>query len=135
MAERHGLIVGTRGSRLAMRQTQLVLDLLRETRPDLQIEVKDIRTEGDRRPAESLTRIGGQGVFVKEIEAALLRCEIDFAVHSLKDVPAELTAGCAIVAIPKRGDPRDALVARDGAVRRRPRSHAGSSLARSRHAR
>jgi hydroxymethylbilane synthase len=115
VAERHGLIVGTRGSRLAMRQTQLVLDLLRETRPDLQIEVKGIRTEGDRRRAESLTRIGGQGVFVKEIESALLRREIDFAVHSLKDVPAELTAGCTIAAMPERGDPRDALVARGGA--------------------
>lgn len=115
MAARRTLIVGTRGSRLALRQTELVVEALRAHYPKLQIEPKEIRTEGDRRAHDSLLRIGGQGVFVKEIEAALLRGEIDFAVHSLKDMPAELAAGCVIAAVPERGDPRDALVSRDSA--------------------
>jgi hydroxymethylbilane synthase len=108
------LIAGTRGSRLALRQTELVLDALREVHPGLEIEVREIRTEGDRSDAP-LSAIGGQGVFVKEIEAALLRKEIEFAVHSLKDLPPELPEGLVIAAIPERGDPRDALVTRDGA--------------------
>lgn len=115
MAARRALVAGTRGSRLALRQTGLVVELLRAQQPELHIEVKEIRTEGDRRPGESLTLIGGQGVFVKEIESALLRGEIDFAVHSLKDVPAEIAAGCVLAAMPQRGDPRDALVTRNGA--------------------
>jgi hydroxymethylbilane synthase len=109
------LAVGTRGSRLALHQTQLVLDLLRAQHPEMQIAVREIRTEGDKRPGESLARIGGQGVFVKGIEAALLRREIDFAVHSLKDVPADIADGCALAAIPRRADPRDALVTRAAA--------------------
>jgi len=75
--------------------------------------MREIKTEGDRRAGESLVAIGGQGVFVKEIEAALLRREIDFAVHSLKDVPADLADGCIIAAVPERVDPRDALVTRN----------------------
>jgi hydroxymethylbilane synthase len=107
------LIVGTRGSRLALRQTELVIDALRASLPSIDVTVREVRTEGDRRANEPLSRIGGQGVFVKELEAALLRGEIDLAVHSLKDVPADLTPGCALAAYPERADPRDALVARD----------------------
>ncbi len=114
MTTRSTLTVGTRGSRLALRQTELVVTKLRGQVPGLQIDVREIRTEGDRRSAESLTAIGGQGVFVKEIEAALLSREIDFAIHSLKDVPAELADGCVIAAVPERADPRDALVTRNG---------------------
>ncbi len=116
MAGRRTLVVGSRGSRLALRQTELVVGPLRERHPDLQIDVREIRTEGDRRPEDSLTQIGGQGVFVKELESALLRGEIDFAVHSLKDMPADLAPGCEIAAVPQRGDPRDALVSRHGAT-------------------
>lgn len=104
------LVVGTRGSRLALRQTQLVVDALRARFPNIELAIREVRTEGDRRAGEPLSRIGGQGVFVKELEAALLRGEIDLAVHSLKDVPAELADGCTLAAFPKRGDPRDALV-------------------------
>ncbi len=114
MSPRRTLTVGTRSSRLALRQTELVVSKLRERQPDIDIAVREIRTEGDRRQGESLATIGGQGVFVKEIEAALLRREIDFAVHSLKDVPADLAEGCVIAAVPQRGDPRDALVTKDG---------------------
>lgn len=115
MAARRTLTVGTRGSRLALRQTELVVAKLCQRNAEIGIDVREIRTEGDRRPGESLAAIGGQGVFVKEIEAALLRREIDFAVHSLKDVPADLAEGCVIAAVPQRADPRDALVAHHGA--------------------
>lgn len=106
-------VVGTRGSRLALRQTELIIEALRARSPGVKLLVSEIRTEGDRRPDEPLSRIGGQGVFVKELEAALLRGEIDLAVHSLKDVPADLAPGCALAAFPPRADPRDALVTRD----------------------
>jgi hydroxymethylbilane synthase len=109
------LTVGTRASRLALRQTEIIADALRERHPEIEIDVREIRTEGDRRASESLAAIGGEGVFVKEIEAALLRHEIDFAVHSLKDVPADLADGCVIAAVPQRADPRDALVTSNGA--------------------
>ncbi len=113
---RRALVVGTRGSRLALRQTELVIEALRSRRPDLRFETREVRTEGDRRAGESLARIGGQGVFVKELEAALLRGDVDLAVHSLKDVPAETSVGLVLAAILERGDPRDALVSRDGAT-------------------
>jgi hydroxymethylbilane synthase len=109
-----GLTVGTRGSRLALHQTQLVIDLLRIRHLSGAFDIREVRTEGDRRVDEPLSKIGGQGVFVKELEAALLRNEIDVAVHSLKDVPAELGAGLVLAAFPQRADPRDALVTRDG---------------------
>ena len=132
MAGRRALVVGTRGSRLALRQTELVVALLRAQHPGLQIDVKEIHTEGDRRTDVSLASIGGQGVFVKELEVALLRGEIDFAVHSLKDVPAELSPGCALAALPPRADPRDALVSRSGAklAGLPPGARVGSSSAR-----
>jgi hydroxymethylbilane synthase len=76
-------------------------------------EIREIRTEGDRSSAP-LTEIGGAGVFTKAIEDALVAGEIDVAVHSLKDLPPALTAGLVLAAIPKRADPRDALVTRDG---------------------
>jgi hydroxymethylbilane synthase len=114
MSARRRLVVGTRGSRLALLQTQLVIEALRAQHPEIDCEVREVRTEGDQRPDTSLAAIGGQGVFVKEIEAALLRGDIDLAVHSLKDVPPELGAGLTLAAVPARGDPRDALVTRDG---------------------
>jgi hydroxymethylbilane synthase len=114
VARRLRFVVGTRGSRLALRQTEAVLDGLRDLQPHMTFELREIRTEGDRRAGESLARIGGQGVFVKEIEAALLRGEIDLAVHSLKDMPADLAAGLTIAALPERADARDALVTRGG---------------------
>ncbi len=121
MAARESLVAGTRGSRLALAQTELALQALRDAHPRLQFELREIRTEGDRRPDASLATIGGQGVFVKELEAALLRREIDIAIHSLKDVPAQPfrgraqpAAGLMLACFPQRGDARDALVTRDG---------------------
>src|SRR5256712_8528001 len=109
------LIVGTRGSRLALRQTESALAALHMAVPDASFEVQTIRTAGDR-SAASLSEIGGRGVFVIELERALLEREIDIAVHSLKDLPVEETAGLAIAAVLAREDPRDALVSRRGAL-------------------
>ncbi len=105
--------IGTRGSRLALRQTDIVLELLRAAHPDAGLEIRTIRTAGDSSRA-SLSEIGGRGVFVVELERALLGGEIDVAVHSLKDLPSQETPGLAIAAVAERGDPRDALVSRDG---------------------
>jgi hydroxymethylbilane synthase len=106
-------VLGTRGSRLALRQAQIVLDALRAAHRDVAIEIREISTEGDRSSAP-LSQIGGQGVFTKAIEDALAAGEIDLAVHSLKDLPPQIAGGLAIAAVPPRGDPRDALVSRDG---------------------
>jgi len=107
--------IGTRGSRLALRQTDAVVAALRQRFPDRRFEVRTLRTTGDRQTQEPLDQIGGVGVFVKELESALLAGEIDMAVHSLKDVPTGLPEGLIIAAVPGREDPRDALVSRNGA--------------------
>jgi len=107
------LIIGTRGSKLALRQVELVLKGLRRERPDATFDVREIKTEGDRSSAP-LSEIGGFGVFTKALEDALLAGTIDVAVHSLKDLPPDVPAGLTLAAIPERGDPRDALVTRDG---------------------
>lgn len=107
-------MIGTRGSALALRQTALVSDALRQTLPGIKIEVRTVRTEGDVRQDVSLEAFGGQGVFVRDIETLLLRGEIDLAVHSLKDMPATLPEGLALGAVLARGDPRDALVTSGG---------------------
>ena len=105
------LIVGTRGSRLARQQTESVVAALRQRCPDYHFELRVVRTTGDVRP-QPLSEIAGEGVFTKELEAALLAGEIDIAVHSLKDLPTEIAHGLAIAAVTRREDPRDALVSR-----------------------
>ena len=110
------LVIGTRGSALALRQTAIVAAALQELRPGLEIETRPLQTEGDERPDVSLEAIGGEGVFVKAIERALLAGSIDLAVHSLKDMPATLPDGLTIGAVPARGDIRDALVGHGGAT-------------------
>jgi hydroxymethylbilane synthase len=107
------LLVGTRGSRLALQQTEIALAALKAAVPEANFEVQTIRTAGDQSTA-SLSEIGGRGVFVIELERALLEREIDIAVHSLKDLPTEETPGLAIASILAREDPRDALVSRTG---------------------
>ncbi|MDY6836099.1 MAG: hydroxymethylbilane synthase [Chloroflexota bacterium] len=105
------LIVGSRGSTLALRQTQTVIDHLRSVYPEYQFSLKKIKTKGDitsKLPYGS----GEQGFFVKELEEALLSQDIDIAVHSLKDVPTVLTAGLELAAICHREEPNDALVSR-----------------------
>ena len=109
------IVIGTRGSLLARWQAAFVARSLRTAHADLVVEEKIIVTEGDRLSSGPLWNAGGKGLWVKEIEAALLAREIDIAVHSMKDVPGELAAGLALVAIPPRADVRDAVVGRSGA--------------------
>ena len=131
MPEERIYAVGTRGSRLALAQTQLVLDALRAAHPGALFEMSEITTQGDR-DTKPLSEIGGQGVFTKAIEDALLRGEIDIAVHSMKDLPPRLTDGLTIAAVPSRGDPRDALVTKDGRALADlpPRARIGTGSAR-----
>jgi len=102
--------IGTRGSTLALAQAGWVKQKLEEKTPDLKVETVIIKTSGDRFLESSIQAIGGKGVFVKEIEDALLRKEIDLAIHSMKDLPTELPLGLTIAAVPEREDPRDVLV-------------------------
>jgi hydroxymethylbilane synthase len=105
--------IGTRGSRLATRQTEIALEALSAAHPGAAFDTRKISTSGDR-SQQSLAEIGGRGVFVIEIERALLDREIDLAVHSLKDLPSAETDGLTVAAVLPREDPRDALVSRDG---------------------
>lgn len=107
-------LVGTRGSRLALRQTEIAFEALRAAAPGIALDTRTITTSGDTSTA-SLSEIGGRGVFVIEIERALLAGEIDIAVHSLKDLPSEETPGLTIAATLPREDPRDVLITRSGA--------------------
>jgi hydroxymethylbilane synthase len=106
------LRLATRGSPLARRQTDLVATLLRQAAPGVQIEPLVVRTEGDRRPDAPLDQIGGQGVFVKEVQAAVLDGRADATVHSAKDLPSQTPPGLVLAAVPRRGDPRDVMVGR-----------------------
>jgi hydroxymethylbilane synthase len=106
--------IGTRGSKLALWQANHVSRLIEAKNPGLNIEIRIIKTTGDAVMDSPLSEIGGKGVFVKEIEEALLSDEIDIAVHSMKDVPTVLPDGLFIGAVAKRHDPRDALVSRSG---------------------
>lgn len=112
MTER--LRVGTRGSPLALAQTQEALAHLQKVHPDLEFETVEIRTQGDEGSREDLgTPLDGKRAFTKRIEEALLDGRIDLAVHSLKDVPTEPVSGLEIAAVPPRADPRDVLVANE----------------------
>lgn len=105
--------VGTRGSRLALIQTELTLAVLRKAHPDVQFEIVTVTTQGDANQSAPLAGMG-LGVFVKEIERRLEIGEIDLAVHSLKDMPTVLPPGMALGAVLERADPRDALVSHLG---------------------
>ncbi len=107
------LRIGSRGSALALAQSRLAADRLARTMPELPApEIVAIKTTGDRVPDRPLADNGGKGLFAKEIEAALLAGEIDFAVHSLKDLESVLPPRLTIAAVLPRADPRDALIAR-----------------------
>ncbi|MFF1460226.1 hydroxymethylbilane synthase [Streptomyces sp. NPDC058330] len=106
------LRLGTRRSKLAMAQSGMVADAVREV-TGRAVELVEITTYGDV-SREHLAQIGGTGVFVAALREALARGEVDFAVHSLKDLPTTQPEGLVLAAVPEREDPRDALVARDG---------------------
>ena len=110
------LRVGTRASRLALWQTDYVIDRLRQQWPGLDVERVPITTLGDRVTTVALSKIGDKGIFTRELEDGLRTGAIDLAVHSLKDLPTEPPADLAIGAILERDDPRDVLVAGPGAT-------------------
>lgn len=107
-------VVGTRGSTLALRQTELILTTLRSTFPSVDFRLQTVQTTADRHPEQLLEQLPGIGFFMKELELALLAGEIDAAVHSMKDLPAVPTRGLRIAAVSERDDARDVLVAKDG---------------------
>jgi len=104
------VIIGTRGSKLALWQAEWVKSELKRINPGVEVVLKKIKTTGDNILDVPLAKVGGKGLFVKEIEEALMRGEVDLAVHSMKDVPTELPNSLHITAICKREDPRDALI-------------------------
>jgi hydroxymethylbilane synthase len=104
------LRLATRGSPLALRQTELVSELLRQAHRGLDVEPLVVRTQGDRDDTSPLDQIGGQGVFVTEVEAAVADGRADAAVHSAKDMPSLMPASLVLGAVPRRADPRDGLV-------------------------
>lgn len=106
--------IGTRGSALALWQTQWVVQKLRNHHPDCEFKITEISTTGDRVRNRPIFEANTVGIFVKELEAALLDGEIDIAVHSLKDLPSRTIPGLMIAAVPEREDPRDVMVSRHG---------------------
>lgn len=108
------VIIGTRGSRLAVLQAEIVMRNLEQAYPAISFSIKCIITTGNDNPEAPLEKIGGQGVFVKELEQALLRNKIDIAVHSLKDMPTEIAPGLVLAAVPQREDVRDILITTSG---------------------
>jgi len=108
------LKIGTRGSQLALFQANWVKNQLGKAHPDLNVTLIKIKTTGDKIQDVPLAKIGGKGLFVKEIEESLLQKKIDLAVHSIKDVPTEFPQGLHLSAITKREDPRDVFISRDG---------------------
>lgn len=104
------LRVGTRGSKLALAQTDWLIAKLKEAYPSIEVEKVIIKTTGDKILDSPLSKIGGKGLFVKEIEEALLQREVDFAVHSMKDVPAQLPEELEIFVIPERESPFDVWI-------------------------
>jgi hydroxymethylbilane synthase len=114
MAKNKKVVIGTRGSKLALWQAEWVKAQIEKLHPGIEVSLNRIKTTGDKILDVPLAKVGGKGLFVKEIEEALLQCEADIAVHSMKDVPAEFPDGLCLPVICKREDPRDAFIAQTG---------------------
>ncbi|HWO41528.1 MAG TPA: hydroxymethylbilane synthase, partial [Candidatus Eisenbacteria bacterium] len=113
-AAARAVTIGTRGSALALAQARWVKERLEAADPELRVELRVIKTSGDRFFESPVQSIGGKGLFVKEIEDALREGTIDLAVHSMKDLPTELPPGLIVAAVPEREDPRDVLISGSG---------------------
>ncbi|MGG1594930.1 hydroxymethylbilane synthase [Terribacillus saccharophilus] len=107
------IIVGSRKSNLALTQTKWVIEQLKQAGAPYEFEIKKIETKGDKILDVTLSKVGGKGLFVKEIEQAMYDEEIDMAVHSMKDMPSELPVGLTIASVPVREDYRDALISKN----------------------
>jgi hydroxymethylbilane synthase len=107
------IIIGTRGSQLALWQANFIKSEIERHFPELAVALNIIKTTGDRITDRPLAQVGGKGLFVKEIESALLNGDIDLAVHSMKDMPGILPDGLTIGAIPERENPYDVLISKD----------------------
>jgi len=127
-------IIGTRGSGLALKQTGIVVERLKALYPHIEIEVKTIKTKGDTIWDRPLHLVGGKGLFVKEIEDAMVKGQIDLAVHSVKDMPTEMADGLTIGAILEREDPRDVFISHtyNGINELKPKATIGTSSLRRR---
>ena len=108
------LRIGSRGSKLALWQSEYIKKLLLDSNPGMSVEIEITKTRGDHIQDVALSKVGGKGLFTKELEDSLLAGETDFAVHSLKDLPTELPAGLDSLIITKRNHPYDALISREG---------------------
>ena len=104
------LRIATRGSGLALKQTQRVAELISQKSPEIELETVVVSTAGDRDKKTSIQELGGQGVFVTDVQSVVLSGEADIAVHSAKDLPAKTNPGLVLASVPERADPRDALV-------------------------
>ena len=110
MMKNKTVIIATRGSKLALWQANWIKAEIEKEKPDISVDLKKIKTTGDKILDVPLAKVGGKGLFVKEIEEALLDNSADLAVHSMKDVPTDLPEALHLAAICKREDPRDAFV-------------------------
>jgi hydroxymethylbilane synthase len=108
------IVIASRGSQLALRQTEILGDLLRAAEPGIQIEVRTVSTKGDVDKNRPFSALGTKGIFTTEVEAEVLAGKADVALHSAKDLTAELAPGTALICIPKRADGRDVVVGGDG---------------------
>lgn len=128
------LRIGSRPSALAMAQARLVEGWLKASLPELATEIIAIRTSGDRLASAALADAGGKGLFIKELEQAMAAGQVELAIHSMKDLPARLPSEFRIAAVPRREDPRDALVSRigGGLSELRHKARVGTSSARRR---
>lgn len=115
VTENRVIVVGSRGSKLALIQTKWVISELKRLNSGLEFQIEKISTKGDKITNVPLSRLGGVGLFTKELEVALIKKKIDIAVHSAKDVPTEIHEGLMIGATPKREDPHDVLISNNNA--------------------
>lgn len=122
--------IGSRESLLAVRQAEIIRDRIRQADPEIETEIVTMKTTGDKILDKSLAKIGGKGLFVKELDRALLEGKIDISVHSLKDMPMEVNPDIPILAYGKREDPRDVILFREGTAELKAGSVVGTSSRR-----
>ena len=110
------VVIGSRESKLAVVQSEMVRDYIRENNADIQVEILTMKTTGDKILDRTLDKIGGKGLFVKELDKALMERKTELSVHSLKDMPMEVPEELPLIAFSKREDPRDVLVLPKGGI-------------------